>query len=112
LCQPAYKVSTLNNTQTATDPLTKTAIDGATIKDFNLATKFGITGIAVAGGDCRIAFDNMGRPYGFTTAGLPTEAFTGLLTADTVITLTHPDGTATITVVDETGYVSVDYATP
>jgi hypothetical protein len=26
--------------------------------------------------------------------------------------LTHPDGTATITVVDETGYVSVDYATP
>jgi hypothetical protein len=31
LCQPAYKVSTLNNTQTATDPLTKTAIDGISI---------------------------------------------------------------------------------
>lgn len=112
LCQPAYMVSTLNNTMTATDPLTKTDINGTAVEDFNLATQFSITGITVAGGNCRIAFDNMGRPYGFTAAGLPATAFAGLLNADTVITLQHTDGNAIITIVDETGYVSVSYTNP
>jgi len=112
LCQPAYTISTLNGTMTATDPLTKTDINGTAVEDFNLADQFSITGIAVAGGNCRIAFDNMGRPYGFTAAGLPATAYDGILNADTVITLRHTDGNATITVVDETGYVSVAYTTP
>lgn len=71
-----------------------------------------ITGITIAGGNCRIAFDNMGRPYGFTAAGLPATAYDRILNADTVITLQHADGNATITVVDETGYVSITYTNP
>lgn len=109
LCQPAYKVSTLNNTRTAIDPLTKTAMDGTTIKDFNISTKFSITGIAVTGNQCHLSFDNLGRPYAFTTAaGLPTTTFAGLLNNDINITLQHSDGTATITVHPQTGYVEVN----
>jgi prepilin-type N-terminal cleavage/methylation domain-containing protein len=112
LCQPAYKVSTLNDTITATDPLTKTAMDGTTVEDFDLAEQFSITGITVAGGNCRLSFDNMGRPYTFTAAGLPATTLDGLLNNDMNITLQHTDGNATITVVDETGYVSIDYTAP
>ncbi|WP_295055845.1 prepilin-type N-terminal cleavage/methylation domain-containing protein [Sulfuricurvum sp.] len=109
LCQPAYLISTLNGTMTATDPLTTTDINGTAVDDFNLATKFGITGVTVTGGNCRIGFDNLGRPYGFTAAGLPATTFAGLLNANTIITLQHTDGNATITVRPETGYVSVTY---
>lgn len=112
LCQPAYMVSTLNGNMVAKDPLTNTDINGTAVNDFNLSSTFSITSIAVTNGNCRLSFDNMGRPYTFTVAGLPADVDDGLLNNDINITLQHTDGTATISVVNETGYVSVVYTTP
>lgn len=54
----------------------------------------------------RLGFDNLGRPYVLTSTTTP---YASLLTSNCVITLTHTDGTAAITVSPETGYVSVTY---
>jgi prepilin-type N-terminal cleavage/methylation domain-containing protein len=109
VCQPAYQVSTLDATSTATDPQTGAAMNGATNEQFDLANKFEITAVAVTAGNCRISFDSMGRPYAFAAAALPLTTFAGLLNNNINIALQHADGNATITVVRETGYVSVTY---
>jgi Tfp pilus assembly protein FimT len=87
---------TVDTGEAAVDPLTKTPITA-----INLADKYGITAITAT----TLAFDNMGRPY----SGFTTDVFTDIIAAATVITLTHSDGTAVITVHPETGYVSVEY---
>jgi type II secretory pathway pseudopilin PulG len=104
----------------AIDPLTKLPLFYATSRpnlNMVLSKKFGITNVSTT---CNtddnftyatrlgvIAFDNLGRPYnGVYDSVSPT---TYLMTEDCNITLTHPDGNATITVRPETGYVSVSY---
>ncbi len=107
-----------NLDEEAVDPLThKTIGDGVTavgaIPDnamVNLTKRFGVTsvtGTCVIGGAYRtIAFDNLGRPYLDVYSGL----YSNLLpVAGCTIVLNHPDGTATLTVQQETGYVSVTY---
>ena len=109
--------SSLN--EEAVDPLTHETIgDGVTavasIPDkslVNLTKRYGITtvtGTCVIGGAYpTIAFDNLGRPY--------LDVYTGnfanpVPAAGCTFILTHPtDGTATITVQAETGYISVTY---
>lgn len=85
--------------------------------DSMILSRYGITGLTMS---CNtddnfayatrlgvLAFDNMGRPYrGIYDANSPTQY---LLTSDCTISLQHNDGTATITIRPETGYVSVAY---
>lgn len=104
----------------AIDPLTKLPLFYATSRpnlNMVLSSKYGITNVTTT---CNtdddfsyatrlgvIAFDNLGRPYaGIFDSASPTDY---LMTQDCNITLTHPDGNATITVRPETGYVSVTY---
>lgn len=95
LYQDADKDGAFTAGEGAIDPLTKMPIAG-----INLATEYSITGITAT----TIAFDHLGRPY-TNNATL----YGGLLVNNLVITLTHQDGNATITVRPETGYVSVAY---
>lgn len=109
---------TVNPEETARDPLTNEYLDGSNdITD--LTRKFGITNVAMSN-SCHVAsstaigelsFDALGRPYYYITSANPpvSNIYKYLLTQDCTITLTHPDGTATITVRPETGYVSVNY---
>jgi len=106
LCQPQYRIARSNDSQTAVDSLTHLAIDGAVNDIFNIATKFSINNF-VTSGDCRLIFDNMGRPY--TSLGIPATPVSDLLVNNYTITLAHADGNATITIHPETGYVSVTY---
>ncbi|MDD5053660.1 MAG: type II secretion system protein [Sulfuricurvum sp.] len=80
--------------EAAKDPLTK-----ADISAINLS-KFGVTALTAT----TLAFDNLGRPYTNLNS-----IYGGLATANVTITITAPEGTATITVRPETGYVSVSY---
>jgi Tfp pilus assembly protein FimT len=102
----------------AVDPLTHETIgDGVTavaaIPDtsmVNLTKRFGVTsvtGTCVIGGAYRtVAFDNLGRPY----LDVYTGTYSNIVPAGgCTIILNHPDGTATITVQQETGYVSISY---
>lgn len=107
-----------NLEEEAVDPLTHQTIgDGVTavgtIPDdamVNLTKRFGVTSVAgtcVIGGAYRtIGFDNLGRPYLDVYTGL----YSNLLpVGGCTIILNHPDGTATIRVQQETGYVSIAY---
>jgi type II secretory pathway pseudopilin PulG len=99
----------------AIDPLTHERLGtGNTINmprdAVNLTKKFGITvvgGTCVIAGTKKIGFDYLGRPY----LGISVGVFSNPVpTGGCTIILTHPtDGTATITVEQETGYVSVTY---
>ena len=74
-------------------------------KNLLLKDTYGITNVASSCG-ATISFDSMGRPYDtFSTVN----SYSGQLQNPCVITLTHLDGTATITIEPETGYVSVTY---
>ncbi|MDP3588582.1 MAG: hypothetical protein Q8R58_11060 [Sulfuricurvum sp.] len=105
----------------AIDPLTKKPLyylASRENKNMILSKQFGITSINVS---CDvadsslytnslgvIAFDNLGRPYngiGNNTVG----PYNFLLSTPCIMTLTHPDGNAIITIHPETGYVSVGY---
>lgn len=100
----------------AVDPLTGSTLDGnSDITD--LKKKFAIESV-VFSANCKgngtgkeLSFDSLGRPYYYITSANPPESnmYAYLLTSDCSITLTHPDGTAVITVRPETGYVSVTY---
>ena len=107
-----------NDNEKAIDSLTGERIDGfLNYANGNLTKKYGITNVVsscyqdddttVATNKGAIVFDNLGRPYrGVSNATTPAQY---LLTANCNIVLTHTDGTATITVSPETGYVSVEY---
>jgi prepilin-type N-terminal cleavage/methylation domain-containing protein len=113
------KAGNSNLNEEAVDPLTHETIgDGldavAAIPDkslVNLTKRYGITtvtGTCVIGGAFHtLAFDSIGRPY--------LDVYTGLFShqvpaAGCTLLLTHPtDGTATITIHSQTGYVSVTY---
>jgi type II secretory pathway pseudopilin PulG len=112
-----------DDNEIARDPLTKQLMRGAdkdiAIPPFKymdnllISKKYGITNVTFSAG-CNassatsnsIGFDNLGRPYSRSATAAP---YDDLLTDDCNITLVHPDGTATITVRPETGYVSVTY---
>jgi prepilin-type N-terminal cleavage/methylation domain-containing protein len=105
-------------TEIAIDPLTKLKFHIADNNtNMDLTNKFGIQsvvsscltadGTLVTSNKGVFAFDNLGRPYnGISNATSP---YQYLMVSDCNITLTHSDGTATITVRPETGYVSVSY---
>ena len=101
LCSRAYAVKRANGSETAADPLTKRDINGT---DNNLAD-LGITAISPATGNCKITFDNLGRPYSWTT--IPATPVAGLLNADATVTLNAGARTAVITITKETGFVKL-----
>lgn len=104
LCGTAYAVERANSSDTAVDPLTQRDINGT---DNDLAD-MGISSIDIAptAGNCRITFDNLGRPYGLSAA--PTSPTGNLMTADSTITLNASAGrTAVITITKETGFVKI-----
>jgi prepilin-type N-terminal cleavage/methylation domain-containing protein len=112
MCNTSYTIANTNNTGFAIDPLTKRSMNG--LFDLNLTSKYGISSIATSALECKLSFDNLGRPYTYINGYAPLSVFDHLLStnfggANYIITLTHPDGTATITVRPETGYVSVSY---
>lgn len=102
----------------AIDPLTGKFLFGLEVSSnpknnekMNLTDTFGITNISATcdTNNIDLFFDNLGRPYIHSVSSTPTPPYSNLLTSDCNITLVHPDGTATITVHPETGYVSVIY---
>jgi type II secretory pathway pseudopilin PulG len=109
---------TINPEETARDPLTHNYLDGSNDMT-DLAKEFGITNVAMSNschvntstGIGELSFDSLGRPYYYITSANPptTNMYKYLVVQDCIITLTHPDGTAVITIRPETGYVSVSY---
>ena len=83
------------NTYTVTDS-TDTAIDPLTSENISVDLEDAFNTTAT---DAVIQFDHLGRPYNNG----------GLLAANATMTLTHDEGTATITIHRETGYVQVVY---
>ena len=104
LCATGYAIERIDGSETAIDPLTKRDIDG-TDNDISSSGVSALT-FSGTGTDCRISFDNMGRPYRMATAALPATPTNGLVTSDFTITLTASGRTSVITVRRETGYVS------
>lgn len=95
LCQEKYAVQRVNGTDTAIDPLTQLDMNGTVNTAYDLANK-GVS-IGVSGTNCRITFDNLGRPYDSA----------GEFTSNAIVTLTDSSNRdANITVTLETGYVS------
>ncbi len=83
--------------------------------DINITGKFGITSMVVSdnckiGQGGKIAFDNLGRPYGDVSYD-PNNPYYKYLTQPCTINIKHggSDTNATITIQPETGYVSVVY---
>jgi hypothetical protein len=107
ICQPAYTITRIDGSATATDPLTRKAMDGT--GDLSLAGKYSVGITSVTSSKCEIAFDNLGRPYSFTTGSTPASPTDGLMDVNSSIVLNHTDGTTTITIRPQTGYVSVIY---
>jgi type II secretory pathway pseudopilin PulG len=112
-----------DDNETARDPLSGQLMRGANSKimsspykymdNLMISREYGITNVNFSNGchpssptSSRLGFDNLGRPYFYTANTSP---YADLLTVDCNITLTHPEGTAVITVHPETGYVSVHY---
>ena len=108
LCSTDYAIERTNGSEIAEDPLTQRDINGT---DNDLADM----GVAISpiAGNCRIVFDNLGRPYGraatpdFITSPLDTP-LGGLKTGDTTITLTANGRTATIDITKQTGFVKLN----
>ena len=88
--------------------------DERATKDMNLGIRYGISAYALSGGcsGARISFDHLGRPIQgdlHTMTGPYAAGTNRLITSDCIITLTHPtDGTITLTVTPETGYVTIN----
>lgn len=104
LCSPQYLVSRANNTEVAIDPLSKDDINGSKTEAFDLDKRFGVTTSPLSG-NCKITFDNLGRPYlstSTTVSDTPT-------TTDTTVSLTANGKTYTLTVIKQTGYTVVNY---
>ena len=104
LCGTAYVIKRANNSDTAVDVMTKRDINGT---DNDLAD-MGVNSIALDGttNNCKVVFDNLGRPY--RMSGAPASPLGGLMTTDTVITLSTSAGrSATINITKETGFVKI-----
>lgn len=98
--------------EVAVDPLKRINMhDASNNHDMDLTGTFGISSVSSTcdTGWIEFFFDHLGRPYvdSITTGTNP--PYSGLLNSDCNITLTHPDGTAVITIRPETGYVSITY---
>ncbi|MCJ7766548.1 MAG: type II secretion system GspH family protein [Thiovulaceae bacterium] len=102
LCSTAYAVERANGSATAVDTLTQRDIDGT---DNDLAN-MGVS-ISPTTGNCRVVFDDLGRPYSFVDTPVFVSPVDSLNTADKVITLTADGRTATINVTKETGFVKI-----
>lgn len=102
LCSTDYAVERANGSETAIDTLTQRDINGT---DNDLADQ-GVS-ISPTTGNCRIVFDNLGRPYGFASTPVFVSPVTGLNTADTAVQLTANGRTATINITKETGFVKL-----
>lgn len=83
--------------------------------DVNITGKFGITEMAFSsnckiGQGGKIAFDNLGRPYGDVSYD-PNDPYYKYLTQPCTMNIKHgaSDRNATLTIQPETGYVSVVY---
>ena len=105
LCSTAYSVARTNSALgVAVDPLTQRDINGT---DNNLANK-GVNVITPNTGNCKIVFDNLGRPYG-VASGATTTALADLLPTTTI--RLKPDATssryADINITKETGFVKI-----
>ena len=117
------KDSNEDDSETARDPLSGQLMRGANSKimsspykymdNLMISRKYGISNVTFnaachpsSATSSRLGFDNLGRPYVLTSTTTP---YASLLTADCLITLTHPDGIAIITIRSQTGYVSVSY---
>ena len=107
LCSTDYAIERTNGSETAEDPLTQRDINGTDNDISNMGAS-----ISPTAGNCRIVFDNLGRPYGMpTTVNFGTAPYDtptgGVLAADTTITLTASGRTATINITKETGFVKL-----
>jgi len=108
LCSTQYRVARANDSEIAVDPLSKNPINGATVDMFDLASRFKITTAPLNNANCKITFDNFGRPY--LSAGVPSGGPTSNeMTSDTTVTLTNGSQTYTITVTQQTGYTAINY---
>lgn len=104
LCDEKYSVKRANGSQTAVDPLSKKPMDGDQTKSFDLTQRFGVTTPPLSG-NCKITFDNLGRPYYSTSAAVSDTP----ATVDATVSLTANGQTYTITVTRQTGYTVVNY---
>ena len=106
LCSTAYSVARTDGTEAAEDPLTQRDINGT---DNNLVNK-GVNVITPNTGNCKIVFDNLGRPYNIATGAITTTSANELPTPTVLVTL-KPDASssrsAVITITKETGYVTL-----
>ena len=102
LCSTNYAVERANGSETAVDTLTQRDINGT---DNDIAN-MGVS-ISPTSGNCRIVFDNLGRPYSFASTPAFVSPTGSLNTADTVVTLTAGGRTATINITKETGFVKI-----
>jgi len=106
LCSPQYKILRVNIPNSfALDPLTKKSMDGTGNGD--LSQKYGVTISTNPTVNCNIAFDHLGRPYGFAnTPAFPTPAPTDGLSHQAIdINVTGGADSLIIRVESETGYV-------
>lgn len=104
LCSPQYTVARTNNSQVAVDPLSLEDINGSKTDAFDLDKRFGVT-VSPLSGNCKITFDNLGRPY-LSTSSATTNTPT---TLNTSVSITAEGKTYTITVTKQTGYTVVNY---
>jgi len=107
LCSTAYTISRTDPTLGfAEDPLTQRDINGT---DNNLADK-GVNVITPTANpnNCKIVFDNLGRPYGVTT-GATTTSLANLLPTTTIRIQPNSASSryADISIRKETGYVTL-----
>ncbi|MEN8147885.1 MAG: type II secretion system protein [Campylobacterota bacterium] len=103
LCSTDYAVERTNSSEIAEDPLTQRDINGI---DNDLAD-MDVT-ISPTGGNCRIVFDNLGRPYNFADVPAFVSPTGSLNIVDTTISLTANGRTATIDIIKETGFVRLN----
>ena len=102
LCQPQYKI--ISNTRIALDPQTKESMDGNSTKQYDLSAKYGITNLVATSSNCKIAFDHLGRPYGFASGGTPISSTDGLRHSSIDVNITNGSDSIEIEIEPETGY--------
>lgn len=102
LCSTAYTLERANGSEVAIDTLTQRDINGTD----NDLSDMGVS-ISPTAGNCRIVFDDLGRPYSFASTPVFVSPLDSVNTADKVITLTANGRTATINITKQTGFVKL-----